>query len=161
MPDAQWNNTGISYNDGDLEVYCVVEKPNPKYEEELAIYTAHVAAIARQKEEYKRMERIAAEGRTAKGQYRKERRLQRIQAHGPVQDGFALQYPDGRLAGVDVSSGGYEYPAENIQDTFVVKDRTLLESYVRGTNPNGLKIVSISVKVEVGEAKTCVIKTVM
>jgi hypothetical protein len=134
----------------------VVEKPNPRYEEEMVAYTAHVAALAKMREETIRRERIAAEGRTAKGQYRKERRLQRIQAKGPIQEGFALQYPDGRFAGIDVNSGGYEYPAESIKDIFVVKDRTLLEPYVRGTNPNSLKIVNISVKITINETDSWV-----
>lgn len=63
-------------------------------------------------------------------------------------EGFAMQYADGSLAAVDYSSGGYPYPADNIQEAWIKKDRKQVEDYL-ATGNLGLSLVSIKITVEI------------
>ncbi len=63
-----------------------------------------------------------------------------------VRQGFALQYPNGSLAGIDLSSGGYPYEADTIFQVWIAsKDE--IEKYIKSGAASELKMVPIFVYV--------------
>jgi len=64
--------------------------------------------------------------------------------------GFALKYPDGKLAAVDMSSDGYTYRTDSISEVWMTT-KEKLEKYLRAGNGENLKIVALEIIAVVSE----------
>jgi len=58
---------------------------------------------------------------------------------------FALQYPDGSLAGKDLVSGGYPFKASDINEVWI-STKEELDRYA-ASGIEGLKVIPISIEV--------------